>query len=140
MIIFINENNEIKDVDTTSKENLTALVLTDDNNPFKGWSKAKICCYAVQLDRDGNIGGYYPYIDTEIISVLDGLAPTIITKNAYIGDSAVIFDNVVNGNISVYAITESGIVVYTITEKIGNDVKVSFATLEEAATITLSIR
>ena len=41
MILFVNERNEIKDVDKTDKFGLSALVVDDKDNPFIGWSKQK---------------------------------------------------------------------------------------------------
>lgn len=73
MIIFINDKGEIKDVDTTTKDNLTAIPLKDEYNPFIGWSKAKICCYRVRISDNGNIGGYYPYVDTRLIPKIEDM-------------------------------------------------------------------
>ena len=76
MIIFVNERNEIKDVDITRDETLTAYELTDNDNPFKDWNVDKICCYRVTLMpeiTDGEETGKYlitmmtPYIDSRII-------------------------------------------------------------------------
>ena len=76
MIIFVNEKNEIKDVDVTKDETLTAYKLTDNDNPFKDWNVNKICCYKVGLTpetADGEETGKYlvtmmtPYIDSRII-------------------------------------------------------------------------
>ena len=77
MIIFVNERNEIKDVNTTKDETLTAYEITDnDQNPFLNWNVDKICCYRVTLTpeiADGEETGKYlvtmmtPYIDSRII-------------------------------------------------------------------------
>ena len=48
MIIFVNERNEIKDVDVTRDETLKAYEITGDN-PFANWPVDKICCYKVGL-------------------------------------------------------------------------------------------
>jgi hypothetical protein len=73
MIIYVNKNNEIKDVGTSNNEKLTPIEL-DDNvyNPFSGWSTAKICCYAIQLE-DSKMKGFYPYVDNKIIEHIDRL-------------------------------------------------------------------
>lgn len=73
MIIFINEKNQIKDIGSTNKDNLTAIVIPKEDNPFEGWSNAKICCYAVQLTNDGKVIGYYPYIDTRLIPKIEDM-------------------------------------------------------------------
>ena len=49
MIIFVNERNEIKDVDVTRDENLKGYEIVDNDNPFKDWEVDKICCYRVGL-------------------------------------------------------------------------------------------
>ena len=49
MIIFVNERNEIKDVDVTRDETLKGYEIVDNNNPFKDWNVDKICCYKVGL-------------------------------------------------------------------------------------------
>ena len=50
MIIFVNNRNEIKDVDVTRDETLKAYEISDSAlNPFEGWEVDKICCYRVGL-------------------------------------------------------------------------------------------
>ena len=50
MILFVNDKNEIKDVDTTKDSTLKAYEIADsDLNPFANWSVDKICCYRVGL-------------------------------------------------------------------------------------------
>ena len=50
MIIFVNDRNEIKDVDVTKDQALKAYEIADsDLNPFANWPVAKICCYKVGL-------------------------------------------------------------------------------------------
>lgn len=75
MILFVNDKNEIKDVNTTDKYGLKAIIIDDKDNPFKGWSVAKICCYKVQLIKN-RIVGYSPYVDTRIVEQLDRLGIT----------------------------------------------------------------
>ena len=60
MILFINERNEIKDVDVTRDETLKGYEIVDDNNPFKNWDVDKICCYKV---------GLTPEIVTEVVDI-----------------------------------------------------------------------
>lgn len=47
MILYTDSEGKIKSVDTPIN-NLAAYKLTEDN-PFVGWSAAKICCYRVNL-------------------------------------------------------------------------------------------
>lgn len=70
MILYINKKNEIKDVNETSDVTLTPIEV--DENVFKGWSVAKICCFKVILN-DGEFAGYTPYVDTRIIEHIDNL-------------------------------------------------------------------
>lgn len=49
MILYVNSNDEIKDVNTTKDPTLRAFEIVEDSNPFIGWSIAKICCYKVRL-------------------------------------------------------------------------------------------
>ena len=49
MIIFVNDRNEIKDVNSTNDTTLKEIILSDKENPFENWSVAKICCYKVGL-------------------------------------------------------------------------------------------
>ena len=70
MIVFINERNEIKDVNETKDETLTPIEVED--GAFKGWCVAKICCFKVIL-RDGEFCGFTPYIDSRIIEHIDRL-------------------------------------------------------------------
>ena len=49
MILFVNEKNEIKDVNMTRDMSLTGYEIAATDNPFEGWSVDKICCYRVGL-------------------------------------------------------------------------------------------
>ena len=72
MVLYVNENNEIKDVNTTSDPSLIALEINDETNPFKGWSIAKICCYQVNVEN-GVITMFTPYVDSRLIEHIDQL-------------------------------------------------------------------
>ena len=72
MILYVNENNEIKDVNTTSNPSLIPLEINDETNPFEGWSIAKICCYQVNV-AEGDVIMMTPYVDTKIIEHIDQL-------------------------------------------------------------------
>lgn len=47
MTLYTDSEGRIKDVDTTEDSSLTAVKIEDEENPFIGWSKAKICCYRI---------------------------------------------------------------------------------------------
>ena len=72
MIVFINEKNEIKDVNVTEDENLTPIEI-DNDSPLASWSIAKVCCHKVIL-HDGKYAGFTPYVDTKIIEHIDRLS------------------------------------------------------------------
>lgn len=72
MIIFTNDNNEIKDVGYTTDVSLIGRVIDDDENPFKGWSTAKICCYKAIVDN-GRVVMMTPYVDSRLLYQIDML-------------------------------------------------------------------
>lgn len=71
MILYVNSKNEIKDVGFTEDARLKPIEA--DDNIFKGWSVAKICCHKVYLNN-GVFAGYSPYVDSRIIEHIDKLA------------------------------------------------------------------
>ena len=82
----------------------------------------------------------------DIIKTINGvdekmsyITPYMDSQRAYIGDTSVMFENIKNGLITVYCETDSGVVIPTKSEKTGDRLTVSFDTLEEPATITISI-
>lgn len=72
MILYVNEKNEIKDVNITSDPSLISLEVNNEGNPFADWSVAKICCYCARV-QDGVVVEMYPYVDTRIIEHIDQL-------------------------------------------------------------------
>lgn len=63
MILYVNSKGEVKDVNTTEDETLTALPIANgSDNPFTNWSVAKICCYRV---------GVIPEMVTEVVGTED---------------------------------------------------------------------
>lgn len=71
MILFVNEKGEVKDVDSTEDKSLTALEVTG-NNPFEGWSDARIRCYRVEV-RDGEVVMMTPYVSSTLLDHIDYL-------------------------------------------------------------------
>ena len=71
MKVFVNSKYEIKDVNTTEDKNLTPIDI--DEEVFKNWSVAKICCHKLILS-EGKFVGFTPYIDTRIIDHIDRLS------------------------------------------------------------------
>ncbi len=72
MILYVNEKNEIKDVNTTSDPSLIPLEVNDETSPFQGWSTAKICCYKVEV-AEGIVTMMTPYVDSRLIEHIDQL-------------------------------------------------------------------
>ena len=69
MIIYVNNKNEIKDVNTTDNKNLTPLEIKDEWNPFSNWPVAKICCYRVTVS-DGIVTMMTPYVDSKLMGYI----------------------------------------------------------------------
>ena len=72
MILYVNDRNEIKDVHSTKDTSLKEVFIKDEENPFKDWSIAKICCYRVDV-REGVVCMFTPYVNSLIIEHLDRL-------------------------------------------------------------------
>lgn len=72
-------------------------------------------------------------------SKVNAITPTTYTKTAYIGDTEVVFTDVVSGNLTVYVTDDNGnIPNYTVTK--AEYIKVTFnEPLESVATVTISI-
>ena len=139
MKVYVNEKNEIHEVNTCSDSTLTELIITDGT--FDNWSDAKICCYKVTVNN-GHVTMMTPYVDSRLIEHIDQLGhqveavtPWSETKTAYIDDTEIIFTNVPNGNMSVYV----GGVNHTFFERDGDRVTVKFEPLEEVTEVTISI-
>jgi hypothetical protein len=81
MILYVNDKNEIKDVNVTDDLNLLPLVIKDeeDFNPFLNWSTAKICCYKVEVTND-MVTIMTPYRDSRTLDYIDeiGMANDIL--------------------------------------------------------------
>lgn len=78
MYVSVNKKNEIKMVGVTTDPNLTSLYIDDNENPFDGWSEAKICCYKVNV-KDGIVMMMTPYVDSRLLDHFDqvGMATEI---------------------------------------------------------------
>ena len=70
MYVSVNKENEIKIIGVSTDPNLTSLYIDDENNPFNGWSAAKICCYKVEV-KDGIVIMMTPYVDSRLIDHFD---------------------------------------------------------------------
>lgn len=107
MIVFVDSDSKIRAVGKTSDESLTPLYISDEDNPFKGWSKAKICCYKVTVSN-GYVTMMTPYVDSRMLDQIDLMghaiedqAPFTAESTASYGDEEVIFTGVPSGVVSV---------------------------------------
>ena len=91
MILYVNDRNEIKDVDSTTDELLIPLTVSDENNPFLSWSPAKICCHKVEV-KDGVVTGYTPYVDSRIIEHIERQGQENINLQAQVDYLAMMTD------------------------------------------------
>lgn len=144
MILYVDSENKVRAVNTTTDTSLKPLYVDESNDtfPFKGWSTAKICCYMVNV-IDGVVTMWTPYVDSRMLDSIDAMGhqidnatPYKETKKAYIDDTETIFYGVPHGGISVALSNPS--IEYAVTYDDGN-VVVSFEPLEEVTEITLTI-
>ena len=73
MKVFINDNNEVKAVNTTTDESLIEVLINDETNPFKDWHPVRICCYMIEV-TDGEVTMMTPYVDTNAIDIMVEMA------------------------------------------------------------------
>lgn len=139
MTIYINDRNEIHDVGSTTDPKLTPIEVTDGS--LDDMSEALICCYKVKVE-DGVVVMRTPYVPSTVLESIDRLGkqteaitPWTASKTAYIDDTSVSFENVPQGNMSVYV----GGVNHTLFERDGDRVTVRFEPLEEVTEVTISI-
>lgn len=137
MKIYVNDKNEIHEVNTCSDPSLIELEVTDGT--FDGWSEAKICCYKATVN-EGKVTMMTPYVDSRLIEHIDQLGkqteaitPWTASKTAYIEDTEVVFSGVPTGNMTVYCS-----VPHTV-ERDGDRVTVHFEPLEEVTEVTISV-
>lgn len=70
MKVYVDSENRIHDVGSTTDTSLTELVINDNDNPFATWSKAKICCYKVNV-VDGYVTMFTPYRPSSTLDYID---------------------------------------------------------------------
>ena len=78
MILYVDSENKVRAVNSTTDTSLTELNINDEYNPFNGWSKAKICCYKVSVS-DGIVTMMTPYIDSRNLEMIDNLGKQVDT-------------------------------------------------------------
>lgn len=113
---------------TTSKtvvyvrKNIERITKTQNGNTYEVW----------EYDEAQIPMSEFPAVASQIIC---GMIPTTLSKTAYIDDTEVTFENVPQGNMSVYV----GGVNHTLFERDGDRVTVRFEPLEEVTEVTISI-
>lgn len=82
MILYVDSENKVRAVNSTTDNTLTPLYVdeNDEQFPFKGWSTAKICCYKVNVS-DGVVTMLTPYIDSRNLEMIDTMGHQIDTTS-----------------------------------------------------------
>ena len=146
MILFVNDKQEIHDVNTTADKSLSPLYVKDEGNPFKDWSVAKICCYKVSVS-DGIVTMFTPYVDSSIISHIEQLGnqveditPYKAVEKASKGETEVTFVGVPEGVNIITSVNdlEKNVIEHNVLRS-EDIVKVSFEPLKYAADVTISV-
>ena len=70
MKVYVDSESKIHDVDSTTDTTLIELTINDEDNPFEGWPKAKICCYKVVVEN-GIVTMMTPYRDSRTLDYID---------------------------------------------------------------------
>lgn len=70
MKLYVDSESKIRAVGSTDDTTLTEVIVNDEDNPFKGWSTAKICCYVVNV-VDGVVTMMTPYRDSKVLDYVD---------------------------------------------------------------------
>jgi len=145
MILYVDSENKIRAVNTTTDASLKALYVDETNLmfPFKGWSTAKICCYMVEVS-DGVVTMMTPYVDSRCLEFvdqmghsIDNVTPYKETKKGYYGEKEKTFYNVPSGNITVFLDGYNG--AYTVS-RVAKRVKIEFEALTKETDITIMIQ
>lgn len=146
MKVYVDSENKIRDVGSTKDTSLKELYINDSDNPFKGWSTAKICCYMVTV-VDGVVTMMTPYIDSRSLDMVDTIGrqvdkaePFTVTQSASCGDTEVVFEDVPQGLIICEVTDSEGNEIFYNLERNGDTVSVDFEPLEYAADVTISIQ
>ena len=85
MIVYTDERGCIKDVGTTENPELIEVEIADGT--FDGWSDAKICCYRIETDGEGNVTMLTPYVDSRLIDFIDRYGTLTVENQSDIADN-----------------------------------------------------
>ena len=146
MKVYVDSESKIRDVGSTKDTSLKELYINDSDNPFKGWSTAKICCYKVNV-VDGVVTMMTPYVDSRSLDMVDTIGrqvdkaePYTATQSASCGDTIVVFEDVPQGLIICEVTDSEGNEIFYNLERSGDTVTVDFEPLDYAADVTISIQ
>lgn len=147
MKVYVDSENKIRAVGTTTDTSLTEVFIDETANsfPFNGWSVAKICCYRVIVEN-GVITMMTPYVDSKMLDSIDAvghqvdsMSPWTKTFTASKGDTEVQFDEVPDGIAIVLVKDCEGNVIENSYSRNGDMITVVFPPLEYAADIIITI-
>ena len=145
MILYVDSENKIRAVNSTSDTTLKPLYVdeTTPEFPFTGWSTAKICCYKVTV-VDGVITMMTPYVDSRMLEavdnmghMIDDITPYTETKTAYYNEKEKTFYNVPSGNVLVQFSKYGGS--YSV-NRVSDILTVTFDQLDHETDITITIK
>lgn len=146
MKVYVDSESKIRDVGSTKDTSLKELYINDSDNPFKGWSTAKICCYKVTV-VDGVVTMMTPYVNSKLLDTIDmmghqidDITPYTATQSASSGDTEVVFEDVPQGLIICEVTDSEGNEIFYNLERNSDTVSVDFEKLEYAADVTISIQ
>lgn len=98
MKVYVDSESKIRDVGSTSDIALTELTINDEDNPFEGWSKAKICCYKITV-VDGVVTMMTPYIDSRNLEMIDSLGKQLDSTQENVESVSEVTDSVMTETI-----------------------------------------
>lgn len=82
MKVYTDSEGRILAVGTTDDDSLIELTINDDEqNPFIGWSDAKIMCYRVEVDENGFVTMMTPYVPSNLIDKISQMQTDIKTNS-----------------------------------------------------------
>lgn len=71
MLVYTDNDGRIMAVETSDDPDLIPVeIIDDDDNPFAGWSDARICCYRIHA-TDGHVDMMTPYVNSILIDIVD---------------------------------------------------------------------
>ena len=124
---------------TTSKtivyirKNIERVTKTQDGTTYEVWEYDE-----AQLPMN-DFNSIASALVSEQCEAIKAVTPATLTKTAYIDDTEVVFDNVPQGNVSVYMVDSEGQNVQFTYEMSDRQIRVMFDERQSLATVTVSI-